>query len=257
MSAVFEDAVMLRKIIAAVSNVLSEANIIFAGGVKIAGLDAGRVSFLSLYIPSSAFQRYEFSEIKVGLDFSQIKKILHNAKAHDLVKLAYTQKEKYFEITLFQGSADDMSHIRTFKIATIDVDEYTLDISSEKLKHDVSIEFMSSEFLLDIIASAATIAEDINICAEKDLERLTFSAVSNDEKFEYQIVLNRDENIAQYIIADNARATYSLQYIENLKPLLSIANNMKLEFSTNRPLHISLTLPRSVVVEFLLAPRIA
>lgn len=265
MSAIFEDTTTLRKIIATVSNVLSEANITFANdGIKLTGLDDSRVSLLSLHIPSFAFQKYEFdselkdSEIKVGLDFSQIKKVLRNAKARDSVKLAYIQEERpYFEITLFRGSVDDMSYIRTFKIATIDVEAYTLDISNKKLEYDVSIEFSSSEFLSDVIASAATIAEDIYIRAEKDLERLTFSAESDTGKFEYPIVLNKDENIVQYTIADNARAMYSLQYMKNLKPLLSIANNMKFEFSTDRPLHLSFTLPRSVVVEFLLAPRIA
>jgi len=127
--AVLEDVKIARSLFKGVSSLFSEANMyIDHDGIRIQGLDDSRVAMLSLKMPSSAFHTFDFTPpegseaIQIGLNFSDVIKVMGHAKAKDSVKFALVQEERpYFEMTFFRGSMEDMTQVRIFKLPTLEL----------------------------------------------------------------------------------------------------------------------------------------
>ncbi len=261
-SAVFEDVKIIRSLFRGVSDLLSEANLyVDEEGIKVQGLDDSRVAMLGLKMPSSAFHSFDFVPpegaelIQIGLNFTDIKKIFAKAKAKDSVKLALVQEERpYFEITFFRGTIDDMIQVRRFKIPVIEVPSET--ITPRELELDVTVEFATGSWIADLVAGASIVADDLQVIASKDEERLTFLAEGELGKFEYPIELSREETIMRFEILKDARAIYSLDYLKKMDTPAKIADSVIIRFSNNMPMELSYLVGGGFELKYLLAPRV-
>ena len=260
--AVFEDVKIIRSLFRGVSDLLSEANMfVNEEGIRIQGLDDSRVAMLSLRMPSSAFHVFDFSPpegadvIQIGLNFSDVKKIFAKAKAKDSVKLALIQEERpYFEITFFRGSLEDMTQVRIFKLPIIEVPAET--ITPRELELDVTAEFATGSWVAELVASAAIVADDLQVVANKDEEKLIFSAEGELGKFEFPVVLSRDEMVIRYEIVKDARAIYSLDYLKKMDTPAKIADSVIIRFSDNMPMELTYIVGGGFEMKYLLAPRV-
>ncbi|MEX0568292.1 MAG: hypothetical protein Q6363_003915 [Candidatus Njordarchaeota archaeon] len=259
---VFEDVKIIRSLFRGVSDLLSEANLfVDEEGLKVQGLDDSRVAMLSLRMPSSAFHSFDFEPqegsevIQIGLNFSDIKKIFAKAKAKDSVKLALVQEERpYFEITFFRGTIDDMTQVRRFKIPVLEVPAET--IAPKELELDVTVEFATGSWIADLVESASIVADDLQVVASKEEEKITFIAEGELGKFEYPVDLSRDETVMRSEIQNDARAIYSLDYLKKMDTPAKIADSVIIRFSSNMPMELSYLVGGGFELKYLLAPRV-
>lgn len=260
--AVFEDVKIIRSLFRGVSDLLSEANMyVDEEGLRVQGLDDSRVAMLYLKMPSSAFHTFDFSPpegtdvIQIGLNFTDIKKIFAKAKAKDSVRLALIQEERpYFEITFFRGSIDDMTQVRIFKLPIIEVPSEA--ITPKDLELDVTVEFATGSWVSELVSSASIMADDLQVIANKDEEKLTFIAEGDLGKFEYPVSLPRDEMVLRYEIAKDARAIYSLDYLKKMDTPAKIADSVIIRFSDNMPMELTYLVGGGFEMKYLLAPRV-
>jgi len=261
-TAVFEDVKIVRSLFRGVSDLLSEANLyVDEEGMRVQGLDDSRVAMLSLKMPSSAFHSFDFEPpegaelIQLGLNFSDIKKIFAKAKAKDSVQLALVREDRlYFEITFFRGTIDDMTQVRRFKVPVIEVPSET--ITPRELELDVTVEFATGSWIADLVAGAAIVADDLQVIANKEEERLTFLAEGELGKFEYPVDLSREEIIMRYEILKDARAIYSLDYLKKMDTPAKIADSVIIRFSNNMPMELTYLVGGGFELKYLLAPRV-
>lgn len=260
--AVFEDVKIVRSLFRGVSSLLSEANMyINQDGIRVQGLDDSRVAMLSLRMPASAFHMFDFTPpegsdtVQIGLNFSDIRKIMAHAKAKDSVKFALVEEERpYFEITFFRGSIEDMTQVRIFKLPILEIPAET--IALRELELDVTVEFATGSWVAELVANAAIVADDLQIIASKDDEKLTFYAEGDLGKFEFPVVLSRDEMVIRYEISKDAKSVYSLDYLKKLGTPAQIADSVILRFSENMPMELTYIIGGGFEMKYLLAPRV-
>ncbi|WP_243675847.1 hypothetical protein [Vulcanisaeta distributa] len=78
-----------RYVFTALANLLQESNfIIDSEGIKMKSIDPSKVSLVILNIPGSSLEEYTVTkELKVGISFDLVKKILKRVKAKEKVEL--------------------------------------------------------------------------------------------------------------------------------------------------------------------------
>jgi len=108
----------------------------------------------------------------------------------------------------------------------------------------------------ELAASAATIADDLQIIAKKDEEKLIFYAEGDLGKFEFPILLPRDEMVTRYEIVKNAKSVYSLDYLRKMGIPAKIADGVLLRFSENMPMELTYIVGGGFEIKYLLAPRV-
>ncbi len=97
--ATYDDAREIFYLIDMISTVLEELPLAFRqDGVFTRTVDPSRVYLVELELPSGAFEEYSFnseSEIKVGLDLSELKKMLRQVKKGSRLRMIYEETLKF------------------------------------------------------------------------------------------------------------------------------------------------------------------
>ncbi|WP_243678459.1 hypothetical protein [Vulcanisaeta distributa] len=78
-----------RYVFTALANLLQESNLVIdSEGIKMKSIDPSKVSLVILNIPGSSLEEYTVTkELKVGISFDLVKKILKRVKAREKVEL--------------------------------------------------------------------------------------------------------------------------------------------------------------------------
>lgn len=225
----------LQNMLGAMGTVYDEATLDFSPeGLYMASMDASHIALLVINYPTSAFEEYEGGQ-KIGVRIGDFSKLVKRCKGS--VQLSTT------EDSLLQIKDDG----KAYKLRLIE--PITAETKIPKLD-------FAYQVMLTSVSDLARMLDDIQAVSEYvTIERkngITLSGRGDSG----EVVL---ENILTYAVnklgdSDEAKATYSLDYISKMVKAIKTDKPVVIEYSTKMPIKLSFEDGR---IAFYLAPRVS
>ncbi|WP_084019996.1 DNA polymerase sliding clamp [Vulcanisaeta thermophila] len=243
-----------RYVFTALANLLQESNIIIdSEGIKLKSIDPSKVSLVILNIPSTNLEEYSVSgELRIGISFDLVKKILKRVSARDKVELGVDTNKNRFLITIYTKKGREGGFYRRFGIPIINVAEE--EVPEPKLDYPVRIR-MDMDTFVDLVSAAEEISDSIRLAVKED----SFSLIASGEggKELETTYSSGDEVFYEFTVSGSHDATYSVEMLlDFIKPMKQISDVITLEFDNNKPLKLTIDFAIGSV-QFYLAPRVA
>ncbi|MFN3527786.1 MAG: hypothetical protein ACK4YO_01630, partial [Candidatus Altarchaeaceae archaeon] len=170
-------------------------------GIKIRAIDPSQIAMISVNIPVFMFSKFELDkEMNVGINFSEFSKILKRAKDEDILNIKI---ENEVEVKLI-GKAS-----REFKFGLI---ESSAPSREPKIETTATIK-ISGKLIKDFIGDIESISTKINFNISRDKFIITSS--SDEEGTSGKIEIS-DENLIGKEVKEDAKATFSIEYLKDL-----------------------------------------
>ncbi len=216
--------------------------------MKFRAMDASHVALLDLFIPSSDFEKFDCSkEDKFAFHTEDLAKIVKRAEAKDPIEFSRFNDESLkikignkrdFELHLL-----DQPHETETPMPKL---IFTANISIayaiwDKMLKDVGV--ISNHVTFDADMAAKTLVAH----GKGDTGRVSVSFEKNDV-----------DGLQELDLKDNAKSTYSLEYLQKITAALSSVDIIKLEYSSKLPLRLEFPLgeKKGGRIHYFLAPRV-
>lgn len=225
-------------------DLLDEANFIASEkGLELRAMDPSRVAMVDLAIPAAFFDSYFLKEnTRLGINFDEMNSIMNRSSSTEIVELELIDASK-IQLTFI----DEFTRHFTLELLDLGESEYpapTID-SKAKIKLVVSV-------LQNAIKDAAIVGDHLNFLATKN--ELVFSSISEIKSM--KTVLDKDcDFIAEFNVASESKANYSLSYLEAMLKKLKSAELIAVNFSSSMPINVEIPLAGGARLRFFLAPR--
>lgn len=242
-----------RYIFTALANLLQESNLIIdSEGIKMKSIDPSKVSLVILNIPGSSLEEYSVTkELKVGISFDLIKKVLKRVKAREKVELGVDTARNRFLITIYTKKGREGGFYRRFGFPIINIAEE--EVPEPKLEYPIRIR-MDMGVFVDVLSSASEISDSVKFIAKED--SLSIVAEGEGGKAIETTYSSSDEVFYEYSVQGSHDATYSVELLlDFIKPMKQISETVTIEFDSNKPLKLTMDFAIGSI-QFYLAPRI-
>ena len=240
----FPDARDWKYLIQSLEAIIDEANFVADDeALRLRALDPSRIAMVDLYIPREAFNMYEVEgEVRIGVNFDDLNKILRRAKKDDRVIMAVEGGR--LRITL-SGKAE-----RTFSLPLIDI--VGEELPTPRVTFDVSAKMLS-----DTLRDALKDAEMVSDTAKFVGEEAELKIVARSDKGELEAKFSMEAgSLLEYEVKSPATASYSLNYLNDIVgKAYRVSDVVTVEFSTNKPLSLTFDIAGGGVLRYYLAPR--
>lgn len=244
MKLVVEDAPRLKSAIESVVSLVEEGIFeVRKEGLYLKAMDPSQISMVSFSMPKSAFVEYEVEEeIKLGLDVANLSSILARGKHGERAELGV--EEGRLIVKFYTGKRK-----RTFKVPLLNI--------GEGLQREPKIEFgnhvtISAEALKDVLRDAKLVSSHVRFSLEPERFVVEVKGDNGDVKAEFE---KDGEEIKEIRTTQGARATFPLQYLEDITKASNASSPITLHMETDKPLKVSYEMEGATVVYYL-APRI-
>ncbi|MFH1630596.1 MAG: hypothetical protein ABIA21_00015 [Candidatus Aenigmatarchaeota archaeon] len=244
-SAKLIDLPLLRDSVAAISELIDEAEIVVRGdSIRIVASDRAVVSVVDFFLAKEAFAEYNYEkDMKVGLNLINFLKILKRAAGNDVMELKITEEK--FDIQ-FKGDS-----VRVFSLPVIDVSRMDLP-PIEKLEFPSFFE-IKSEILNSGIDDTDLIGDSMIINVQSD--KLILRSESETSMAQLELVPNG--GMLQSLSSPQAsRSRYSLDYLKKIIKAKKLSDIAKVSLGTDYPMKIVFEIPGKARLSFILAPRV-
>jgi proliferating cell nuclear antigen len=243
-----------RYVFTALANLLQETNfVIDTEGIKMKSIDPSKVSLIILNIPGSSLEEYSVTkELKVGISFDLVKKILKRIGARDKVELGVDMGKNKFFITIYTKKGKEGGFYRRFGIPIINIAEE--EVPEPKLEYPVRVR-MDMDAFLDIISAAGEISDSVKFVADED----KFSIIAEGEggKALETTYTSSDEVFYEYSVQGSHNSTYAIELLlDFVRPMRQVSDTVTIEFDNNKPLKLTMDFAIGSL-QFYLAPRVA
>jgi proliferating cell nuclear antigen len=241
----FPDAKVLRAMIESLGKILEEARFtISPEGVRVVGMDPGKMALIEVVMPHEAFLEYEVSEeVEMGLHLESLVSMLKRGRKNDTVLFLVTDDRVLVRI--------DGSTVKRYLMPNIEV---VTDVPEEiKLEHDVEASVIS-----DVIQRAVKDAEIVGtaIVFEAEDDSLKFRSQGEGAR-RVEVRLTSESASLLFINVKNpATSAYDLQYLKNVLNLAKVAEAVDVKFSSDKPLEMVFKSPEGSRIRMLLAPTV-
>ncbi|RLE53557.1 MAG: proliferating cell nuclear antigen (pcna) [Candidatus Methanomethylicota archaeon] len=242
--AVFSDARLWRKIIDAISMLIEEASFIATpNGLMLRAMDPSRVAMVDFELQPLGFEEYSCdSEVVLGVNFDDIKKVMKRASASDKLELEHDPVQNRLKVKL-KGRAT-----RVFAVPLLELGRE--EFSTPKVPFNVTVR-MLSETLEDAIKDASVVSDYVRFEADQS----SFRIKASGDRGEVEVSVDKDSGgLLGMEIKEPSHALYSLNYLENMMKAADAADVVLVKFSTNMPLGLDFELPNGRITYYL-APR--
>ncbi len=241
----FPDAKVLRAMIESLGKILEEARFtITQDGVRVVGMDPGKMALIEVVMPSEAFLEYEVEgEVEMGVHLGSLVNMLKRGRKNDTVLFLVSDDRVLVRI--------DAATIKRYLVPNIEV---VTDVPEEiRLEHDVEASVIS-----DVIQRAVKDAEVVGsaIIMEAEDDTLKFKSQGEGAR-RVEVRLTSESASLLYINVKNpATSAYDLQYLKNVLSLAKVAEAVDIKFSSDKPLELVFRSPEGSRIRMLLAPTI-
>ncbi len=245
MRLLYSDAKEFVYIVESIAVLLEEAAFnITNEGLKLRAIDSSRSALIDLFMPREAFEEYpsELSEeIRVGVNFSDLKKILKRVKKGD--RIALEVSEGKLKVKLI-GKAT-----RAVILPIIDVPVEQL--PTPKVVFTVTAK-VASDALREAMKDADVIADSVKFEAKEDGLYITASSDRGDLEVKFE----RDsEAMFEYDLKEPASARYSLDYLVDIvSKAYRVSDIAVIEFATGKPISLTFEIPMGGKLTYYIAP---
>lgn len=238
-----DDARVWKNCVDAIVNLIDEGTLeILADKMQLRAMDPSQIAMISFSIPKSSFSKYEVGgSTKIGLNFENLSKIL--ARARDKESLTLRQDENKLVLE-FVGDSK-----RKFSVPIIDI-PYNPQ-KEPKIEHDVLIKINGGKFK-DILRDASLISSHLALEANDK----GFSVSASGDSGNLDVQSSKDaEGIIGISQKQPARATFPLQYLEDIVKACPEEGELKINLKTKMPVKLEYGIGEASLTYYL-APRI-
>lgn len=244
MKIVVADAYSLKSSVDAIASIVEEGIFEIAKtGIYLKAIDPSQISMISFMMPKESFLEYEIDEErKIGLDIEQFSNVLSRGSKGEKTELGIENGR--FVIKFINEKKK-----RTFKIQILDIGEGVHNEPRVEFKNFVKI---NAGALKEVLKDAKLVSSHIRFL----LVQNSFIAEVNGDGGDMRAEFEKDSpEIAEIKIATDARATFPLQYLEDISKASPNNEIIILYIETDRPLKLEYKI-LGTEVKYYLAPRI-
>lgn len=244
MKLVVQEAPVLKSAVDSIVSLVEEGQFeVREDGLHLKAMDPSQISMVSFTMPKDAFTEYNVAEtVKIGIDIGQLSNILSRGKKGEKAEL--TTEEGRLIVRFYAEKRR-----RTFKIPLIEI--------GDSVQREPKIEFKSyakvrADSLKETLKDAKLISSHVRLGIDKERFRVDVRGENGDVKAEFEKGGNEVEDITT---DKEVRATFPLQYLEDMVKATNASSVVQINLETDRPLKLEYEIEGAKVVYFL-APRI-
>ncbi|MFA5077545.1 MAG: proliferating cell nuclear antigen (pcna) [Candidatus Micrarchaeia archaeon] len=244
MKIIVGDAPAFKSSVDAITSLVEEGVFeISKSGLYLKAMDPSQISMVSFAMPKEAFVEFSVEEErKIGLDIGQLSSVLARGGRGDRVELG--AEDGRFVIR-FIGEKKK----RTFKIPILDI--------GEGMQKEPKIEFnnlvrINADAFREVLKDAKLVSSHIRLALSPGAFIAEVKGDSGDVHEEFE----KDSNeIAEIKATGSMKATFPLQYLEDITKASPSSEVITVHIETDRPLKIEYKIG-GASVKYYLAPRI-
>ncbi len=212
-------------------------------GLHLKAMDPSQISMISFTMPKESFLEYSVDEEKkIGLDIEQLSSVLSRGSRGEKAELGV--EDGRFVIR-FVGEKKK----RTFKIPILDIGEGMQKEPKIDVKNVVKI---NADSFKEVLKDAKLVSSHIRLSLAAGQFVAEVRGDSGDVRAEFE---KDSAEIAEMKIAVDAKATFPLQYLEDITRASPGNEVITLYIETDKPLKVEYKILGSEV-KYFLAPRI-
>lgn len=235
------DQQVFSQVIKSIDTLVEEATItIDVEGLTFRGMDPSHVALLDIAIPNSAFEKYDVqSELKFAFRVNEFVKIIQS--------LNKTQVE--IEITEDNNIIISQKGSRT-KLRLIDVS--ATDMPLPKIPYDARIGFHVQDFKL-ALKQINVVSDYLTIDSSESLVEFSGKGDNGESSKQFE---KGCEEISELDVRTESNSTYSLEYLIPFMRAISNHSELSIEYSSEKPLRLTVKPDNISRIDFYLAPRV-
>jgi proliferating cell nuclear antigen len=244
MKLVVQDAPALKAAIDSIVCLVEEGQFeIKNDGLYFRAMDPSQISMISFSMPKDAFVEYSIpEEMKLGIDIGQLANVLSRGKKGESVELSVEEGRLVIKFT-------GEKHKRTFKVPLIE--------TGERVQREPKIEFgnfakVRADAIKETLKDAKLLSSHVRLQLTPEQFVVDVRGDNGDLKAEFQKGSNE---VSEISTKDGARATFPLQYLEDMVKATSSSSLVTVNLETDKPLKIEYDV-EGAKVKYYLAPRI-
>ncbi len=240
-----DDAKRYKNATSAIVNLIDEGVLeVGKDGLFLRAMDPSQIAMVSFTMPKTCFVEYDATtpSSKVGLNFDNLSKILSRTRGEE--KLEISQQENKLQLC-FMGNMRK----RNFKVPILDMPASTS--KEPAISHDTKI-IMSSSHFKESLRDAALVGQHITLSTSEKGLSIEVHGDSSDLTEENE---KTGEGITEISVTKPAKATFPLQYLEDIVKACPENSPLTLHLKTNAPMKAEYEVEGAKVVYYL-APRI-
>ncbi|OQX22405.1 MAG: proliferating cell nuclear antigen (pcna) [Candidatus Altiarchaeales archaeon A3] len=231
----------LKKAIESISVLVDEGTLnISSDSIAVKVIDPSQIAMGILNMPKTMFEEYTLEgdkDLVVGINFLELSKLMKRSRADDTIELKIDKKAEIkfkgkttrtYELGILETSTPS----REPKIETVDEIKIAGNLFADHVK---DIEMVSSKIAIEINDKGVLLS------AEGDVS-------------EVKIEIS-DENLIEKNVKEDAKATFSIEYLKNLITAVDADTIISLKLKTNSPMVIEYSIGTGSI-KYYLAPRI-
>jgi proliferating cell nuclear antigen len=244
MRLVVQDAPALKSVIDCIVSLVEEGQFeVKADGLHLIAMDPSQISMVSFTMPKTAFVEYDVTEErKIGIDIGQLSNVLSRGKKGEKVELAVEEGRL---VIRFSGE----KHKRTFKVPLIE--------SGERSQKEPKVEFKSyamvkADAIKEILKDAKLVSSHVRLQLTTQQFLVDVRGENGEVNAEFD---NGSPEVPQLETVAPVKATFPLQYLEDMVKATSSNALVRINLETDRPLKLEYEVEGAKIVYYL-APRI-
>ena len=236
----------LKESIAIISDLVNEARFkVSQDAIELVAMDPANVAMVVFKLLSSAFTEYDVKkDTEMAINLGNFKQILRRASPKDMLTLELDADNR-LKIELRSNTT------RTFNLPIIELEEKEQKVPV--LKFPVKI---STNTLLfnETIEDMEVISDSVNFIVEGDI----FTIQSEGNISSGKVDINNDDETNIINETDDAvKSKYSLEYLKKIAKGGKLADSVVLQFGKDYPLRVEYKITDKLLLQFILAPRVA
>jgi len=238
-----EDAKAWKSCIDSIVNLIDEGSFeITSNGISLKAMDPSQIAMVSFSIPKSAFSSYKIDETtKLGINFDSMSKILSRSRGKDKLKMMLDENKLVLE---FLGEDK-----RSFKLPLINVQEGAQ--KEPRIEFDAVVKMKAGQFK-EILGDAALLSSHVVLDANNKGFFVEVHGDSGDLRVERDKTGEATLNVE---VKKDSRATFPLQFLEDMVKACPDDQSLSLHLKTNSPIKVEYSIGEAKLVYYL-APRI-
>ncbi len=212
-------------------------------GINLKAMDPSQISMVSFSMPKEAFVEYNVpEEMKLGVDIGQLSSVLARGKRGERAELS-TEEGRL--VVRFSGE----KHKRTFKVPLIETGDRVQREPPIKYTNNANIK---ADAIKETLKDAKLISSHVKLQLTPNQFIVDVRGENGDVKAEFN---KESDEVAEINTEKGTRATFPLQYLEDMVKATSASSMVKVNLETDQPLRLEYDVEGAHVVYYL-APRI-
>jgi proliferating cell nuclear antigen len=213
-------------------------------GLYLRAMDPSQISMITFSMPKSAFAEYNVSEEqKVGLSITQLASILSRAKHGEKAELSLEDGRLIIKFLAEKKK-------RTFKIPLLQTGEA---LQREPKIDTTNYVKIDGDAFKEALKDAKLISSHVRLVLTENTFSVEVRGESGDAHTEFE--KGGKELIEVHVVGSGARATFPLQYLEDIVKASTAGNPVTIYLATDKPLKLEYELSGAKATYYL-APRI-